>query len=115
MPEAKKPAQPSRADAEKRVADAEAALEDARNKLTEEQGELRAVVTREIPQMVVECLPNVHIAHGGKSYHGVEYGVIEGASDRFLHGEDSGPELTLDGPTAIALVMDGKVKIVRSL
>ena len=46
--------EPTQADATAKVAEAEAALEDARNKLAETQGELRAIVTREVPQMVVE-------------------------------------------------------------
>jgi hypothetical protein len=106
-----------RATAEEAVAKAQADLEAAQSRLAEEQGELRAVVTRDIPQMVVEVMPNVHIQHEGKNYHGVEYGVRvdDPKGERMLHGDDEGSELTLDGPTAVALVMDGKVKILRSL
>lgn len=109
------PAQ-ERKTAEQRVAEAQAMLEAAQATLAEEQGELRAVVTRDIPKFVVEVLPNVVVGHEGKMYHGVEYGTQYGPEgDRLLHGEDHGIELVLEGPTAMALVMDGKVKMLRSL
>lgn len=107
-----------RKDAEAAVAEAEAVLREAQERLVEEQGELRALVTRDVPMMVVEVLPDAHISHGGKDYFGAAYGVRDDDDsdkpERMLHGEDSGTELVLDGPTAIALVMQGQVRIVRS-
>lgn len=112
------PAQ-TRRSVEEEVREAERRLDEAREHLAEAQGDLRAVVTRDVPQMVVEVMPNAHIVHEGKGYYGAEYGFAPEGNfakddERMLHGKDHGPQLTLDGPTAIALVMEGAVKIVRS-
>jgi hypothetical protein len=106
--------------AEQRVRDAEAALEAARAELSESQGELRATRTANMPTMLVRLKPNVHISHGGKSYFGAQFGerLDEDGNpqvDRFLPGDDSGEELALDGPTAMALVLEGQVDILRSV
>lgn len=106
--------------AEQRVREAEAALEAARAELAESQGELRAVRTSNMPRMLVRVKPNVHVSHEGKSYYGEEYGVLrdsegEPLGERMLHGDDSGQELALDGPTAMALVLEGQVDILRSI
>lgn len=106
--------------ARQRVKQAEHKLAENREELVEAQSELRALKSRDIPQMVVEVLPNVHIQHGGKNYHGAEYGVRydddgNAQEDRTLHGDDHGTVLVLDGPTAMGLVLEGKVYIERSL
>jgi hypothetical protein len=104
--------------AEEQVAAAEAALEAARAKLDEARGEVRTQIYREVPQMVVRVKPNAHVVHEGKSYHGAEYGIraddTADPPDRMFHGEDSGTDLTLDGPTAFALVLEGAVDILHS-
>lgn len=96
----------SDAAAEQRVAEAQQALDEAKAQLVEAQGELRATVSRDVPQMVVEVLPGNHISHEGQDYYGEDYPLE--------HGESAGSEFTLDGPTAIALVMAGQVRIVSS-
>lgn len=101
--------------AEQRVQEAEAALEAARAELADSQGELRAVKTKDVPMMVIRVKPNSVVGHEGRMYHGVEYGVIKGSKDRLIHGEDHGTDLTIDGPTAMALLLDGKVDIVKSV
>jgi hypothetical protein len=106
--------------AEERVRAAEEALEAARAELAESQGDLRALRTQNVPMMLVRLKPNVHVQHEGKDYFGDEYGVRfdddgNPAGDRLLHGDDNGQELVLDGPTAMSLVLEGQVDIVRSV
>ncbi len=81
---------------------------------TEGSGELQALVTRDVPQMVIEVADDATITHEGKAYHGKDYGKTPGEDKARSHGEGEGTELTVDGPTAFSLVMSGAAKIVRS-
>lgn len=103
---ADKPTGAKEKSAAQRVKDAQDALAAAQAELAESQGELQSTVTRSVPKMVVRVKPNAHVVHEGKSYTGAEYPGI--------HGDDHGNEVELDGPTAMALVMQGQVDILRS-
>lgn len=112
------PAQERKA-AEEKVAAAQKQLEDAQAKLAESRGELlSAQVSRDVPQMVVRVKPTALVVHEGKAYHGEQYGIRAeddtASPDRMLHGEDHGVEVVMDGPTAMALMMQGQVDILRS-
>lgn len=106
--------QPTEAEQRKQDEDALAEAEEKVNALRSklgaaqvEQGELQARVFREQPAMIVRVKPDAVVVHEGQAYHGKDYPLT--------HGEDAGEELKLDGPTAMALAMQGQVDIVRSV
>lgn len=92
-----------RRDAEAKLADARARLEEAQQAAAEAGSGLAAVTTRNIPEMEVEVLPGNTVSHNGVTYYGEGYSI---APD-----EHAGSRLTVDGPTALALMQAGHVRI----
>lgn len=76
---------------------------------TREEAEpgLPVTVTRDVPRMTVELLPNTTISEGGVAYYGEGY---SGAPE----GHTGNDQVLLDGPNAIALVQSGHARIVGS-
>lgn len=68
---------------------------------------LPVTVTRDVPPIMVEVLPGNTISEGGKSYYGEGYPSAP-------EGHEGNDRVTLDGPTAIALVQSGHASIVGS-
>lgn len=93
------------------AAEARARLEEAQGKLAEAAREaaeatsgLQAVTTRNIPEMEVEVLPGNTVSHNGESYYGEGYPLAP-------EGHKGNDTLSLDGPTAIALMQSGHVTV----
>jgi hypothetical protein len=92
------------AEAKKRLADAQAALEEARQEAADAGAGLAAVTTRGIPEMIVEVAPGNTVSHDGETYYGEGYPFAP-------EGHKGNDELSLDGPTAIALMQGGHVRV----
>lgn len=90
--------------AEARLADARERLEQAQLDAAEAGAGLAATVMQNIPEMDVEVLPGNSVSHGDRVFYGEGYPL---APDDHK-GNDS---LSLDGPTALALMQLGHVRI----
>jgi hypothetical protein len=64
-------------------------------------------VTRDVPPITVEVLPGNTVSEGDQVYYGEGYPFAP-------EGHTGNDQVTLDGPTAIALVQAGHVRIVGS-
>jgi hypothetical protein len=103
MAEAKK-GDTEREAAEKRMADARVTLAAAAQEAAEAGSGLAAATMRDIPDVIVEVLPNNSVSHNDKTYYGVGYPF---APD----GHTKADTLKLEGPTAMALMASGHVVI----
>lgn len=92
------------AEAEKRLAEARTRLEKAQADAAEAGSGLRAVTMQNIPEMEVEVVPGSMISHNDKAYYGEGYALAP-------EGHEGNDTLSLDGPTALALMQQGYVKI----
>lgn len=91
-------------EAEERVREAQAALQEAAQAAAEAGQGLAVTRTRAVPDMAVEVMPGHTISHDGKTYFGEGY--------TFAPDDHKGnDELTLPGPTALALMQQGAVRI----
>lgn len=78
--------------AQDKLAAAQENLAKAQEEAAEAGATLAAVVTREVPDMIVEVLPGNEVKHGDKLY-------------------TEGQKVSLEGPTAVALLQMGHVMI----
>lgn len=93
-----------RASAEERVQKANLALAAAAQEAAEAGAGLSAAVTRDVAPMLVEVNPNNTIGHGDKQYFGEGYPLAP-------EGHKGNDTVTLEGPVALALMMQGVVTV----
>lgn len=95
---------PSQEDAQQRYDEAQEALQAAAQEAADAGQGLAAAVTQNIPEMEVEVMPNHSISHNDTVYFGEGYPLAP-------EGHEGGDTLTLEGPTALALLQAGAVRI----
>jgi hypothetical protein len=93
-----------REEAQRRFDEAQEALQQAQQEAAEAGQGLAATVTQNIPEMGVEVLPGNSVSHNNEVYYGEGYPLAP-------EGHEGGDRLTLDGPTALALLQAGTVRI----
>lgn len=91
--------------AEERLAEARATLEQAQQDAAEAASGVMAAKMRAVPPITIEVMPGTAVGEGGKMYYGEGYAL---APD----GHKGNDRLTLDGPTALALMQTGHVTFV---